>query len=64
MNGSIIGMHNNPNLLAEDIRKIRRKGRIDEFVSVYVDELRKLVCINSDSGRLVRPLILVKNGIP
>ena len=43
---------------------MRRKGKINEFVSVHTDDLRKAVNISGDSGRLVRPLILVKNGIP
>lgn len=60
----MVGIHAHPVKLASDIRTIRRNGRIDEFVSVNIDEVRKLVNVNSDSGRLVRPLIIVKDGVP
>ena len=64
LNGSMIGLHRNPEKLIEDIKILRRNGRINEFVSVYIDTKRKTLNVSSDSGRLVRPLIIVKEGVP
>lgn len=37
LNGNILGLHRNPERLASNIRLLRRRGKINEFVSVYVD---------------------------
>ena len=64
LNGSMIGLHRNPERLIDDVKILRRNGKINEFVSVYIDTKRKTLNVSSDSGRLVRPLIIVKEGIP
>lgn len=51
-------------MLVTEFRKLRRKGLIGEFVSIFLDEKRKSVNIASDYGRLTRPLIIVEHGIP
>jgi len=63
INGNIIGLHRQPEKLTSNIRLLRRRGKINEFVSVFIDTKRKSVFVSSDSGRLVRPLIIVKNGV-
>lgn len=63
LNGNAMGLHRDPESLANDIRKLRRSGKINEFVTVYIDTIRRTVNVSSDGGRLVRPLIIVKNGI-
>jgi DNA-directed RNA polymerase III subunit RPC2 len=40
LNGNIIGLHRYPQRLIEDIKLLRRSGRINEFVSVYIDTKR------------------------
>ena len=63
MNGNIVGLHKYPLILTEELRLLRRRGKINEFVSVSIDDKRKSVNISSDSGRLVRPLLIVKDGV-
>ncbi|MEM4682577.1 MAG: DNA-directed RNA polymerase subunit B [Ignisphaera sp.] len=64
LNGTLIGYHPNGSELTEKIREMRRKGEIHYEVGVahyktkFVDE----VYVNCDSGRIVRPLFIVKNG--
>ena len=66
LNGRPIGYHADGALLARTIRELRRRGEISHEVSVahiqteYINE----VYINTDSGRAMRPVIIVENGKP
>ncbi len=64
LNGQIIGLHCRPHHFTKEFRYLRRKGIINEFVSIFIDIKRKAVNIASDYGRLARPLIIVENGYP
>lgn len=57
LNGSILGSVSHPIDFAQKFRKLRRSGRISEFVSVHVT--KGFVHIASDGGRVCRPLIVV-----
>jgi DNA-directed RNA polymerase III subunit RPC2 len=46
------------------VRKLRRAGRVGAFVSVYRTMTQRTVNISSDGGRVCRPLIIVRNGVP
>jgi DNA-directed RNA polymerase III subunit RPC2 len=59
LNGVIIGVHTRPKAFVENIRKLRRRGKISEYVSVFIHEEEKSINIASDGGRLCRPLIIV-----
>ncbi len=63
-NGKFIGTAAKPEKYVEDIRKKRRAGLLSEKMNVVYykefDEIR----INTDSGRLRRPLIIVEKGKP
>jgi DNA-directed RNA polymerase III subunit RPC2 len=41
---------------------LRKRGRIQEFVSIYINDEPNGIYIASDGGRLVRPLIIVEKG--
>jgi len=43
---------------------LRKRGRIQEFVSIYVNDQQNSINIASDGGRLVRPLIVIERGRP
>lgn len=64
INGKLIGYCKDGAKLTEKIRKLRRSGVIHYEVSVshykteYVDE----VYINTDPGRIMRPLLVVEDG--
>lgn len=62
-NGLILGKHRRPQRFANALRKLRRAGKIGEFVSVYVNEKQRCVYIASDGGRVCRPLVIADKGI-
>ncbi|XP_059456105.1 DNA-directed RNA polymerase III subunit 2 isoform X1 [Corylus avellana] len=62
-NGLILGKHRRPQRFASAMRKLRRAGKIGEFVSVFVNEKQRCVYIASDGGRVCRPLVIADKGI-
>ncbi|CAO1615813.1 unnamed protein product [Parajaminaea phylloscopi] len=64
LNGSVIGLTRFPVRFVTSFRKLRRKRRISEFVSIYTNTHHQHVHIASDSGRICRPMIIVENGLP
>ncbi|XP_042434747.1 DNA-directed RNA polymerase III subunit 2-like isoform X2 [Zingiber officinale] len=62
-NGLILGKHRQPKLFAGNMRKLRRRGKIGEFVSIFVNEEQNCVYIASDGGRVCRPLVIADRGI-
>ncbi|MEM0368134.1 MAG: DNA-directed RNA polymerase subunit B [Desulfurococcaceae archaeon] len=66
LNGKLIGYHPDGETLAKTIRKMRRQGRISPEVNVSYTKTQYLneVTVNTDAGRIRRPLIVVENGAP
>ena len=62
LNGLIIGIHTRPIDLVAKVRRLRRIGRVGEFVSVYLNAVQKAVYIASDGGRVCRPLLVLGPG--
>ena len=62
LNGRFIGSHHEPERLVKELRKARRRQRLPSEVNVAYYEFTKEVRINSDQGRVRRPLIIVKEG--
>lgn len=62
LNGGILGIHSRPKKFMESMRKLRRCGKIGEFISI--SSQHDTVQIASDGGRVCRPLIICDGGIP
>lgn len=62
LNGNILGVHRRPKYFVRSFREMRRRGRVGEFVSVYMQH--DTVQIASDGGRVCRPLIICDRGVP
>ena len=50
----------------EDIKRARREGKISNEINIsnYPDDLNGVISINTDDGRVRRPLLIVKDGKP
>ncbi len=59
-----IGYVDNPLEFIEKFKESRRKGVIPYFINIGYDEKTNTVHISARKGRLLRPLIVVKNGKP
>src|SRR3989475_1062894 len=62
VNGDLIGLHDDPKTLVQEIRERRRTGLLSHEVNVHHDENMNEVWINCDEGRIRRPLLVVKDG--
>jgi DNA-directed RNA polymerase III subunit RPC2 len=62
IDGEFIGFHSFPPKLLYSIRSLRRVGLLGKYISIFWDSILKSVTITSDSGRICRPLIIVKYG--
>ena len=64
INGQIIGIHKKPQVFLNSIRRLRRSGKIGEFVSIFYNQTQNSIQISTDAGRICRPLIIVENQQP
>ena len=68
LDGNPIGYTLYPENLVEEMREARRKGEISSEVNIaHFSEshgLKREVSVICDQGRVRRPLIIVKNGVP
>jgi len=64
INGRLVGVTENGQMLAAELRQHRRRGNLDEQVNIAYREDTNEVIINTDSGRVRRPLIVVAGGKP
>ncbi|MCD6461673.1 MAG: DNA-directed RNA polymerase subunit B, partial [Thermoplasmata archaeon] len=62
LNGDLVGLHAEPEVLVAELRKRRRRGEISHEVNVRYDPDMNEVIINCDAGRLRRPLLIVEDG--
>ncbi len=64
LNRKFIGTIADPKDFAENFKDQRRKGQIPQEASIYFNEAAKEVHINTQKGRALRPLIVVKESKP
>jgi len=62
INGRLIGFHKDPEKLAKDLIQQRRKGKINAQANIAFDGDTGEVYINTDAGRVQRPLLVIENG--
>ena len=62
LNGRLVGVHPAPQVLVKTIRQKRRAGEIDQETNVAYYQDTHEVQVNSDAGRVRRPVIIVENG--
>ncbi len=62
VNGKLVGFHKDIQQLTKDLIAKRRTGKIDPHVNIALhDDIRELY-VNTDSGRVQRPVVVVENG--
>jgi DNA-directed RNA polymerase II subunit RPB2 len=61
VNGAWVGIHYDAPDLANTLRNLRRKGDINDEVSIVMDHQFKELRVYTDAGRICRPLFIVKN---
>ena len=64
INGRLIGFHDQPDKLTQDLIRTRRGNRINPQVNIAYHEDTNELYINTDAGRVQRPLVVVENGKP
>ena len=64
LDGEIMDELDSPEDVREDLIEKRRNGELDKEVSVYYNENRDEIRINTDSGRVMRPVVIVEDGEP
>src|SRR3989344_208539 len=64
INGRLIGFHDNPQKLTQDLIGRRRQNKLDAQINIAYKDDTNEVYINTDAGRVQRPLIVVENGKP
>tara|TARA_E500000331_G_scaffold474_2_gene518 strand:- start:1601 stop:5716 length:4116 start_codon:yes stop_codon:yes gene_type:complete len=62
VNGSWVGYTDNPINLTAYMKNLKRTGSINIMTGVAWNIAKNELNINTDSGRLMRPLLVVKNG--
>ena len=62
INGRLIGFHEQPEKLTQELIKSRRESKIDPQVNIAFHEDTNELYINTDAGRLQRPVLVVENG--
>jgi DNA-directed RNA polymerase subunit B len=62
VNGDIFGLHMNPHKLVQHFKRGRRRGSVRPEVSIRHDAPNRDIFINTDKGRILRPLLVLDGG--
>ena len=63
VDGEWIGVCKEPYNFVKRYRLLRREGTIDRFISIVWDPIKNIIYFWLDSGRLMRPLLIVDNNL-
>ncbi|MCR4284843.1 MAG: DNA-directed RNA polymerase subunit B'' [archaeon] len=63
-NGRFIGVAANKEQFVKEVKEARRERKLPIEMSVRFDETLDTVFLTSEVGRVIRPLIIVDNGVP
>jgi DNA-directed RNA polymerase beta subunit len=61
VNGDIVGVHNEPNVLYRKLKTLKQKGCINIYTSVVWNFRNNEITISTEGGRCVRPLFIIDN---
>jgi DNA-directed RNA polymerase subunit B len=64
VNGDIYGVHKRGKNLVNHFKSARRRGVIPSEVSIRFDKDNNDIFINTDKGRILRPLLILYDGTP
>jgi DNA-directed RNA polymerase subunit B len=64
LNGRFVGNHPQPELLVTRLRDRRQRNELNDQVNIAFYPDTNEIQIDSDAGRVRRPLIIVKDGVP
>ena len=69
VDGRLIGYYDNGQLLTDTLRSLRRSGKIHAHVGIYYysnenENATKRLYVSCNSGRILRPLAIIKEGKP
>lgn len=61
LNGTPVATTRTPSHFLTSFRRLRRSGRISEFVSIFINHHHNTIQVATDEGRICRPLIIVED---
>ena len=61
LNGTPMAATRTPSQFLTSFRRLRRSGRISEFVSIFINQHHNTIQVATDEGRICRPLIIVED---
>ncbi|KAI1622080.1 DNA-directed RNA polymerase III subunit C2 [Exophiala viscosa] len=61
LNGTPVATTRHPSHFLTSFRRLRRSGRISEFVSIFINHHHNTIQVATDEGRICRPLIIVED---
>lgn len=64
LNGKFVGTINSPDDFFKAIREKRRKQELPSELGLKLNTIRDNIFISTEIGRVLRPLIIVDNGVP
>ncbi|MFW5906827.1 MAG: DNA-directed RNA polymerase subunit B [Candidatus Natronoplasma sp.] len=62
LNGDLIGTVEHPGEFVKNVRSERREGNLSLQINIRYDQKTDEVIVNSDEGRVRRPLLIVEDG--